>query len=91
MNKVDIVVHYKDQEMAQISEQSSVKVEGLKDFVIPLDVNLDLQKLQDNWLNNLDHILQDKSVELHFKGSIRVKFHGIGYNIPVDYIERIKI
>ena len=91
VNKVDIVVHYKDQEMAQISEQSSVKVEGLKDFVIPLDVNLDLQKLQDNWLNNLVNILQDKSVELHFKGSIRVKFHGIGYNIPVDYIERIKI
>jgi LEA14-like dessication related protein len=91
VKKVDIVVHYKDQEMAQISEESSVKVEGLKDFVIPLDVNLDLKKLQDNWLSNLVNILQDKSVELRFTGSIKVKFHGIGYNIPVDYTEKIKL
>jgi len=91
VKQVDIVVHYKEQEMAQISEVSSVKVEGMKDFVIPLDVNLDLKKIQKNWLSNLVNILQNQSVELRFTGSIKVKFHGIGYNIPVDYTEKIKL
>ena len=91
VNKVDIAVFYQDKEMAHVSEVSSVKVEAEQDFIIPLDVNLDLKKLQDNWLNNLVNILQDKSVELHFKGSIKVKFHGLGYNIPVDYREKIKL
>ena len=91
VKEVDINVSYKGQELAQVSEVETVSVPAEEDFIIPLDVDLDLQKIQDNWLSNLVNIIQDQSVELHFKGSIKVKFHGIGYKIPVDYTERIKL
>ena len=91
VKEVDINVSFKGQELAQVSEVGTVNVPAQDDFIIPLDVDLDLKKIQDNWLSNLVNIIQDQSVELHFKGSIKIKFHGIGYKIPVDYTERIKL
>lgn len=88
---VDIIVLYKEEEVAHVSEQSFVRVKGKEDFIVPLDINLDVKKVQDNWLGNLISILQDKSVELHFTGSIKVKFSGISRRIPVDYTEKIKL
>ena len=91
VQRIDLVVTFKDEEMAHINEDSQVKVGGMEEFIIPLDINLDLKKIQDNWLSNLVTIIQDQSVELHFKGSIKVKVHGIGYKIPVDYTEKIEL
>ena len=91
LKKVDILVFFKDQQVAEVAEDSSAKVKGKQEFTIPLDVNLDMKKIQVNWLGNLIRILQDKSVELHFKGSVKIKMHGISHSIPVDYTEKIKL
>ena len=91
LRKVDIVVFYKEQQVAEVSEDSSAKVRGREEFSIPLDINLDLKKVQENWLGNLIRIIQDKSIELHFKGSVKIKMHGISHSIPVDYKEKIKL
>jgi len=91
VGKMDIVVSFKDQELAHVTEDSYVNVKANEDFTIPLDIDLDIKKVQDNWLGNLISILSDKSLELHFKGSVRIKMHGISRKIPVDYIEKIKL
>lgn len=91
LKKVDIEVFYKDQQVAKVSEDSSAKVKGKEEFIIPLDINLDLKKVQENWLGNLIRILQDKSIELHFRGAVKIRIHGITHSIPVDYKEKIKL
>ncbi|MCH7513382.1 MAG: hypothetical protein IH947_05485 [Bacteroidetes bacterium] len=91
VKKVDIAVFFKQQEVAHINESATVKVGAGKEFSIPLRMRLDMNKIQDNWLNNLVAILRDKSVVLHFTGYIRIKILGVGYNVPVDYTEKIKL
>ncbi len=88
---VDIAVFYNEKEVARIIESATVKVGGEEEFSIPLRMRLDMNKIQDNWLSNLVAILRDKSVELHFTGYIRIKILGVGYNVPVDYTEKIKL
>lgn len=88
---VDIVVYFKEQQVAHVQETSSVKVGAEEQFVIPLNMMLDIEKIQSNWLSNLVSILKEKSIELHFSGYIKIKIHGIGYRVPVDYTERINL
>jgi len=88
---VDIAVFFKEQKVAHVNESATVKVRAEKEFSIPLRMKLDMNKIQENWLNNLVAILRDKSVELHFTGYIRIKILGVGYNVPVDYTEKIKL
>ncbi len=88
---LDIQVSYKNKEVAHIQEVGAVKVLAQDDFILPLEMDLDLTKLQDNWLGSLITILSDKSVELHFKGKIKIKIHGISRTIPVDYTEKLKL
>jgi len=91
VKEIDIVVSFKEQQVAHVQETSSVQVGAEQQFVIPLSMLLDMEKIQSNWLSNLVSILREKSLELHFSGYIKIKIHGIGYRVPVNYTERINL
>ena len=91
VQSIELDVYFKDNQIAEIEELSKVKVPANGEFKVPLRLKLNKQKIQSNWLETLAGIISSRSLDLHFKGHIKLKIHGFRRNIPVDYVHSVTL
>ncbi len=86
---VDVAVFYRGKEIAQVDQVEKISVKGNSEFRVPLQMSVDINKLNTNLLSQISSIISKKGIELHFIGNVKVRIHGFGYKVPVDYKENI--
>ena len=91
VKSIDLEVYFQERRIALVSELADAKVSANSEFEVPLRMKLDMDKIQENWLETLAGIFNKRSLDLHFKGKIKLKIHGVSRNIPVDYIHTLEI
>jgi len=90
IKKVNIYVLYKGDTLANVHQIEKMNVPANSNFKVPLSLAISINKLQKGLLSNLASLLRKKSVELEFKGYVKVGAWGINQKIPVDYAETIE-
>jgi len=89
VKSVDIVVLYNNIGVAQVRQMGVAHVKANSKFSIPLEMAVDMQKINTDLLSNLSSIFSNKGIKLHFVGDVKVSIHGIAYKVPIDHIESI--
>jgi len=89
IKKVNIYVLYRGDTLANVHHINKMNVPANSNFSVPLSLAISINQLQKGLLSNLSSLLRKKSVELEFKGNIKVGVWGINQKIPVDYSETI--
>ena len=89
LKSIDIEVFIKDQKVAKIKENYSLKISRLSEFSVPLNLDLDLSNL--GLINSLLGFIQGKQFDAHYVGKAKVMMHGVPVNIPIDYHEVLKL
>lgn len=88
---VDMDVAVDGEKVTNISQAFDIKARGLEDFTVPIDLKLSLSDLQINSISSALAILGGEERQVHFKGKIKVKAYGIGFNVPIDHVEKLKV
>ncbi|SRR5690606_4742540 len=88
---VDMDVAVDGEKVTNISQAFDIKAKGMSDFTVPIDLNLSLKDLQINSISSALSILGGEERKVHFKGKIKVKAYGIGFNVPIDHVEKLKV
>ncbi len=88
---VDMDVAVDGEKVTNISQAFDIKAKGMSDFTVPIDLNLSLKDLQINSISSALSILGGEERKVHFKGKIKVKAYGIGFNVPIDHVESLKV
>lgn len=88
---VDMDVAVDGEKVTNISQDFDIKAKGMADFTVPIDLNLSLKDLQINSISSALAILGGEERQVHFKGKIKVKAYGIGFNVPIDHVEKLKV
>lgn len=91
VKSANIYVLYKGDTLAHVKNVEKLKVAPNSTFEMPLSLTVSMDKLQKGLLSNLASLLRKRSVELEFKGNIKVGSFGLTQNIPVNYKETINL
>jgi len=75
---------------AEVTNIDKISVAPSSKFLVPLSMGISISKLQTGLLSNLASLIRKKSVELEFKGNIKVASFGFTQTIPVSYKEDIE-
>ncbi len=89
LKSADIYVLYKGDTLAHVTNVEKLSVPPNSDFNVPLSLEVSMDKLQKGLLSNIASLFKKKSVELEFKGSIKVASFGFSQTIPVNYKEEV--
>jgi len=90
LKSANIYVLYKGDTLAEVTNIDKISVAPSSKFLVPLSMGISISKLQTGLLSNLASLIRKKSVELEFKGNIKVASFGFTQTIPVSYKEDIE-
>jgi len=89
LKEINVEVFVDGEKSARADQKLNSLIPANDEFTVPLEIRLTLKKigLWDTVLN----LLSGKKYELHYKGYIRVRVHGLGVKVPVDYTDEIRL
>jgi LEA14-like dessication related protein len=85
--KVDIFINGK--KAGEIDQDLTTIIPAKSNFTVPIEVKLSLKEF--GVLDTIFSMLGGKKFEVHYQGSLRLKYHGVPIRVPVDYKDEIRL
>jgi len=85
--KVDIYVNGK--KAGEIDQDLGMQIPAKKEFTVPIEVKLALKEF--GVLDTIFSMLGGKKFEVHYKGALKLSYHGVPIRVPVDYKDEIRL
>lgn len=89
LRKIDMEVFVDGKKAALIDQKLKTKVPARAEFIVPLEVKLNLKEL--GFFDTLRAVLGGKKMKVRYTGSIRFTYKGVPVTIPVDYQDEIRV
>jgi LEA14-like dessication related protein len=89
LKKVDLEIYVNGKKAGDVNQKLNVSVPSKGEFSVPLEVNLALKEfgLMDTMLS----VMGGKKIKVHYKGYIRVNYHGLPIRVPIDYEDDVRL
>ncbi len=89
LRKIKIDIFIDGRKTGEIDQDLKMHIPSVKEFTIPIEVKLALQEV--GFLDAIFGMIGGKTKEVHYKGSLKVNYHGLPLSVPVDYKSEIRI
>jgi LEA14-like dessication related protein len=89
VRKIDMEVFVDGKKAAVIDQHLKLKVPAQAEFTVPLEVKLNLKEL--GFMDTVFALLGGKRMQIEYKGSIRLSKAGVGFNVPVNYKDEVRV
>jgi len=84
---MDIFVNGK--RAGSIDQRMRITIPAKAEFSVPIEVNLAMKEF--GFLDTLLGFIGGKKFDVHYKGSIRVTYHGVPIRVPIDYKDEVRV
>ena len=91
IKNADIDIIMEDKTIAVLDRQFDIKAQGNSDFIVPLDIKIQLKDLNLNAIGAAFGLFGGKGPEVRYLGKIKVKAYGMPISVKVDYRQNINI
>ena len=89
LKAINIEVFVDGEKSAHADQKFDFQIPANDEFTVPLEIRLSLKKVG-LWDTVLD-LLSGRKYKINYKGYIRLRVHGIGVKVPVDYEDEIRL
>lgn len=89
LKKIDIDIYHDGKKVGEIDQKLSTVIPAKEEFSIRLEVKLALKEL--NIVNTLLSMIGGKSMEIQYKGYLKLSYHGFPVSVPVDFKDEIRV
>jgi len=89
LKKIDVEIFVNGKKAASVDQSLKTTIPAASEFTIPLEVKLALKEL--GFMDTLFGMIGGKTFNIHYKGFLRLSYHGFPINVPVDYKDEVKI
>jgi LEA14-like dessication related protein len=89
LKKIDVEVFANGKKVAEIDQKLTTVIPAHDNFSIALDVKLAMKEL--GFLDTLLGMIGGKKMEIQYKGSLKLTYHGLPIRVPVDYKDQIRV
>jgi LEA14-like dessication related protein len=85
--KVDVFVNGK--KAASVDQDLKTVIPANNEFTVPIEVKLAIKEL--GFMDTLLGMIGGKTFEVRYEGSLKLSYHGVPINVPVNYKDEIKV
>jgi LEA14-like dessication related protein len=89
LKKIDIQIFVNGKKAASVDQKLKTVIPANAEFTVPVTVDLAIKEL--GLMDTLLGMIGGKTFEIHYKGSLRLSYHGVPINVPVDYKDDVRI
>ena len=89
LKKINVEVFVQEKKVGTINQDFRLKIPAESDFSVPLDVALDVKEIGS--LGDIFSIMMGAKIPIRFSGHIRAKVHGMGFNVPINVKDNVRI
>ncbi|UZR94729.1 LEA type 2 family protein [Chondrinema litorale] len=85
LNEIDINISVNDIDVNHFKQTKSSKINGRKEFKLPIEISFPTKKIFDNLLSTLAIIQNKRELKVTYEGQVSFKAAGFNFKVPVDY------
>jgi LEA14-like dessication related protein len=85
--KVDIFLNGK--KAASVDQELKTVIPANDEFTVPIEVKLAIKEL--GFMDTLLGMIGGKTFEVRYAGALKLSYHGVPINVPVNYKDEIRI
>ncbi|MFT5349167.1 MAG: LEA14-like dessication related protein [Bacteroidia bacterium] len=94
LTKTDIHIKINDVDITDIEQTTSIDVPKNSNFTVPVNFSFNPKKLtQDNdgFLQNAIKSFLSNELTIEYAGYVTIEVLGIGFDVPIDYTEKVSL
>lgn len=88
LKKIDVEIFVNGKKAATVEQSLKTAIPAADEFTVPLEVRLAIKEL--GFMDTLFGMIGGKTFEIHYKGALKLSYHGLPINVPVDYRDEVK-
>ena len=89
LKKIDVEIFVNGKKAASVEQTLKTSIPAASEFTVPLEVKLAIKEL--GLMDTIFGMIGGKTFEVHYKGSLKLSYHGFPINVPVDYKDDVKL
>lgn len=89
LKKIDVEIFVNGKKAASVEQALKTSIPAASEFTVPLEVKLAIKEL--GLMDTIFGMIGGKTFEVHYKGSLKLSYHGFPINVPVDYKDDVKL
>jgi hypothetical protein len=89
LRRINVEIFVNGKKAGSVDQRLKTAIPANNEFTVPIEVNLAIKEL--GLMDTLLGMIGGKTFEIHYKGSLRLSYHGLPINIPVDYKDEVRI
>lgn len=89
LRKINVDVFVDGKKAAQIDQSLKTVIPARGEFTVPLEVSLAMEDM--GLLDTVLGMLGGKRLNVHYKGALKLNYHGMPVRVPVDYKDEVRI
>jgi LEA14-like dessication related protein len=89
LKKIDIEIFVNGKKAASVNQSLKTSIPAAAEFTVPLEVNLAIKEL--GLMDTIFGMIGGKTFKIHYKGSLKLSYHGLPLNVPVDYTDDVRL
>lgn len=89
LRRINVDVFVDGKKAAQIDQSLKTVIPARGEFTVPLEVSLAMEDM--GLLDTLLGMLGGRKLNIHYKGALKLNYHGMPLRVPVDYKDEVRI
>jgi hypothetical protein len=89
LKKINIEIFVNGKKAASVDQSLKTSIPAAAEFIVPLEVKLAIKEM--GVMDTIFGMIGGKTFNIHYKGSLRLSYHGLPINVPVDYHDDVKL
>ena len=89
LKKIDVEIFVNGKKAASVNQSLKTSIPAASEFTVPLEVHLAMREL--GVMDTIFGMIGGKTFEVHYKGFLRLTYHGFPIKVPVDYKDDVRL
>jgi LEA14-like dessication related protein len=89
LKKIKVEIFINGKKVGDVDQTLKMKIPSREEFTVPLEVKLAMKEL--GFMDTVLGMIGGKKFDVHYKGFLKLSYHGLPIKIPVDYKDEIKV
>ena len=89
LKKIDVNIFVNGKKAASVNQQLKTVIPANAEFTVPIEVKLSIKEL--GFMDTLLGMIGGKKFEVRYEGALKLSYHGVPINVPVNYKDEVRI
>lgn len=89
LKRINVDIFVDGKKAASVNQELKTLIPANAEFSVPIEVSLAIKEL--GFMDTLLGVIGGKKFEVRYEGSLKLSYHGVPINVPVNYRDEVRV